>query len=164
MIRPIVFLDTSTLAAYFRVKYSERMHEGILMLRDTGEDGEVVDRPILKEWKSARAFLSRFKSAAQPFLENQPVVLGKVWIETLPGPAGTPWNLFEDDYHQTHIRTRTCLIPTPDNYTMSGVERVSLGVGMVNLVEHRILHSELNLSVYPRVHLIVDVRRPEPEE
>jgi hypothetical protein len=159
-----VFLSTAEFTAMFMVKYKERMKEGILRLRDIPEaDDDAVDLPIMKEWKTARGLLTRFKNAAAPLLNGQPAVLGKAWIETLPGNCGTPWLLEEDDYAQAHIRTRTALIITPENYSMSGVDRISLGVGVVNVVEHRVLHSEINLGPHPRTHLIVDVRRPDGE-
>lgn len=165
MIRPVGFLDTSGFTGMFTVKYRERMRDGILPLRSIPEgDDEAQDLPIMKEWKTARALLTRIKAGAAPLLDGQPATLGKAWVETLPGNCGTPWTIEEDDYAQGHIRTRTCLIPTPENYTMSGLDRVTLGVGILNIVEHRILHSEINLGAFPRVHLIVDVRRPDPVE
>ncbi len=161
MIRPVVFLDTSAVMARYVLKYRDQANNGILNLRELDDEGEAQDLPILREWRSAKALLSRFKGTATEMLKGQPVILGKAWIETLPGNHGTPWTIEEDEYAQAHIRTRTCLIPVPQTYTMSGEEKVSIGVGMVNVVEHRILHCEVNFSAYPRTHLIVDVRRPE---
>lgn len=159
-----VFLDTTTLTAWLTLKHRNKMQDGILHLRDmTDEDVEPKDLPALRKWQAASAFLSRFKSAAAPLLNGQPAVLGKVWIETLPGQSAMPWIREEDDYAQAHIRTRTSLIATPENYSMSGLDRVSLGVGVVNVVEHRIFNSEINLGSHPRTHLIVDVRRPDGE-
>ena len=149
-----VFLDTSTFSAHFMVKYRERLENGLLFLRD-----ETGDQTILKEWKSARTLLARYKALAVPFL-GSPAEFGKVWIEVLPGGAGTPWTIEEDDYAQAHIRTRVCLVPTPGAWSFSGLERVILGVGLVNVIEHRTLCSEINLSEYPRTHLVVDVVRP----
>lgn len=158
-----VFLDTRHLTAMFVVKYGDRMQDGLLHLRDIGDDGEAADMPILKEWKSARGFLARFKAASAPLLNGQAAVFGKVWIESLPGQFGTPWTREEDDYAQSVIRTRTALIVTPDCYSFSGLDRVQLGVGVVNIVEHRILCSETNPAPHSRVHLIVDVKRPDPD-
>lgn len=158
-----VFLDTSAFTAFFVVKFKERMQDGLLYLRDIGEDGEAIDLPILKEWKSARALLLRFKAAASPLLKDAQVELGKVWLESLPGNHGTPWVRYEDDYAQAHIRTRTALVATPDAFTFSGPDKVLLAAGVVNLVEHRVLHSEINPSIHTRTHLIVDVRRPEAD-
>ena len=154
-----IFLQTSDLTAYYVARYRKRLDQGLLYLRDENDD-----LPILAEWKTARAFLARFKAAAPPFLNDQPAQLGKVWIEQLPGMSATPWTIEEDDYAQAHIRTRTPLIITPQSITLSGAEALVLAVGIVSVVEHRTLHSEINLSPYPRVHLIVDVKRPETDE
>lgn len=163
MIQPITFLDTRQVSARFTVKYEKILQAGILKLRDVGEDGEVEDLPILKEWLSAKALLNRIRAGAAEATKDKTLVLGKAWIEQLPGGHGTPWSLDEDDYAQNHIRTRTCLIPAPDCYTYSGTQALILGVGVVNIVEHRVLNSETNMSVYPRVHLIVDISRPQAD-
>lgn len=166
VIRPAGFIPTDQFTAFFVAKYRARLDQGLLYLRDippTDVFAEPKDLPILREWKTARALLARFKSIAAPLLRGEQAEFGKVWIEQLPGNCGTPWLLEEDDYAQAHIRTRTCLIPAPDAYSCSGLERVLLSVGVVNIIEHRVLHSEMNLSPYPRVHLIVDIKRPEPE-
>lgn len=150
-----VFLSTAEFTAFYVAKFRTRLDQGLLPLRD--EDG---DLPILKEWKTARALLARFRAAAAPFLDGHTATLGKVWIEQLPGECGTPWTIAEDDYAQAHIRTRTCLIPSPGAWSLSGGEQLMIPVGSVATVEHRALCSEVNFSPYPRTHLIVDVKKP----
>lgn len=140
------------------------MKNGLLYLRDLNEAGEAHDLPILREWKSAKLMLSRYKLAAAGFLGGKTPELGKAWLETLPGQHGTPWTIEEDDYAQAHIRTRLALIGAPDAYSCSGLDRVLLSVGIVNVVEHRALHSEINLGTFPRTHLIVDVETPIAED
>lgn len=164
MIKPISFIELSAFTAHYIVKYKERMAEGVLPLRDVDALGDAYDMPVLKEWKSARAVLARIQSGAAPFLGGKTPELGKAWIEMLPGGHGTPWRQDEDDYAQSVIRTRTCMIPTHDAYTYSGNFRELLNAGVLNVIEHRILHSETNFSAYPRVHLIVDVKRPDADE
>lgn len=161
MIRPTgVFMDTAQFTAYFVLKYRSQMQSGILDLRAI-RDAEPEDMPILKEWKTARALLLRYASAAAAIFDGRRATLGRVWIETLPGFSATPWMIEEDDYAQTHVRTRTCLLPAPDAYSLSGLDRLLMVPGSVNVIEHRVLHSEINLSSYPRTHLIVDVKRPD---
>lgn len=164
MIAALGFVDTSAFTAMFVVKHKARQEAGLLRLRDI-KDGEEspTDLPILKEWKSARALLSRIRSGAAPFFDGKTPELGKAWIETLPPGSGTPWTLEEGDYAQEHVRLRICLIPAPDAWTMSGQAHLVLNVGMVNVVEHRVLHSEVNFSDHARTHLVVDVRRPDGE-
>lgn len=168
MIRPIGFLDTAQLSAGWTVKYKERASNGVLKLRDIDPDDvmgdSIIDTPVVKEWKAANAILKRIKSQGAQQFGGRAVELGKAWIEVLPGGHGTPWTVEEDDYAQSVVRTRTCLVPAPDAYTCSGVDRIILNVGWLHHVEHRLLHSEVNFGTFGRVHLIVDVKIPEPEE
>lgn len=163
MIRPITFLDTRQATARYVLTYEKQLRDGVLQLRDVNEDGKVEDLPILKEWNSARALLARIKTGASELNGGKTLTLGKAWIEQLPGGHGTPWRIEDDEYAQGHVRTRTCLIPAPNCFTYSGMAVDQLGVGIVNVVEHRILHADTNFSTYPRVHLIVDVKRAEPD-
>jgi len=163
MIRPIGFLDTANLSATFTVKYKERLKDNRIELRDLEDplSDLVIDRPIMREWKAARALLARIKASAAQQFDGQSVDLGKAWLELLPGGAGTPWAAEEDDYAQSVVRTRTCLLPAPDAYTCSGAERIILNVGWLHVIEHRLLCSEFNLGTHPRLHLVVDVKKPE---
>lgn len=163
MIRPIGFLDLSAFTASYVLKYKQHLQNGVLELRGVDEEDvlqPIVDRPILEEWKAAKNLLARYRSHARSVFRDTALELGKAWIEMLPGGQAVPWQQFEDEYAQDHIRTRTCMLPAPDAYTYSGLQREIIGVGVVNIVEHRLLHSETNFSTFPRVHLIVDVERP----
>lgn len=164
-----IFLDTRQLTALFILKHHERMQDGILRLRALDDEGEAIDLPILKEWKAARTILNRFRAGTAAFFDGETTDLGKAWIESLPPVTGTPWQIEDDDYAQSIIRTRTCLIGVPGGYSMSGDAKLLMSTGCVNVIEHRDLCSEINPSQYSRVHLIVDVKRPaasidEPEE
>lgn len=159
----IAFLDTSNFTALFVVKYRERMAEGLLPLRAIKEgDEEASDLPILKEWKAARALLSRIRTGAAPFLGGQAATLGKAWVETLPPGAHTPWTKEEGEYADSFLRTRTCLVPAPGAWSYAGGSGLCLPVGSLHLVDPRSLASEINVGEHARTHLIVDIRRPEP--
>ena len=154
-----VFLQTADFTAFFQVKFRKEMEDGVLRLRS-----DDADLPILREWRSAKALLARYRAAAAQFFDGVQPTLGRAWVEQLPGMTGTPWSLEEDDYAQGHIRTRIALIQSPDAWTFSGLASAILGVGVVNEIDHKSLCSEINLSAYPRTHLIVDVKKPEMEE
>jgi hypothetical protein len=167
VIQPLGFIDASEFTAYYRLKFRDRLRDGVLMLRDADPEDvglAVTDQPILEEWKAAKNLLGRYRSHARSLLKDASLDLGKAWVEMLPGGHGTPWSCQEDEYAQAHIRTRMCMIPAPDAYTYSGHHRVLLEVGVVNIVEHRILNSETNFSAFPRVHLVVDVERPRADK
>ena len=160
-IRPLGFLDTSTFTAMYVMKHREKVDNGILRLRDF-KDGEAgpSDLPILREWKSARALLSRIRNAAAPLLEGRVPDLGRAWVEIVPPLSGTPWNAESDDYADAHHRTRTCLIGGPGAMSYCGQAAANLLPGIVNFVDLRALSSETNTGEYPRVHLVVDVKIP----
>lgn len=164
-IQPIGFLDTSMFTARYLMKYRDKAVNGILDLRAVqGDDIDPTDCPILKEWNSARALLSRLRAAAAPFFEGVAPTLGRAWIEALPPLAGTPWEACSGDYAEQHVRTRTCLVPAPGALSHSGQVSAGLNVGLVNLINHRDLCSEVNHGEHARIHLIVDVKVPVDAE
>lgn len=158
------FVDASRMTAMYVVKFAERANAGLLPLRDV-KDGETEasDLPILKEWKSARALLTQIRNEAAGYFDGHVPTLGKAWLEILPPMAGTPWSLEAGDYADTHVRTRTCLIPSPAALSFAGpaTPPQNLLVGVVHIVDHRQLCSEVNLGEHTRVHLVVDVRVPD---
>lgn len=163
-IQPLGFLDTSNLTASFVGKHKQKVRDGVLQLREfKGEDAEPSDVLLLQEWKSARALLSRLRASAAPFFDGRTPELGRAWIEVLPPGAGTPWASETDDYAASIVRTRTCLIPCPGALSFSGLSSACLAVGMVNVVDHTLMCSEVNHGEHTRVHLIVDVFRPLAE-
>lgn len=163
-IQPLGFLDTSAFTAAYVAKYKKSVEDGILNLRDARDDGEVTALGVLKEWNSARALLQRLRAAAAPFFDGVTPELGKAWVEVLPPRSGTPWVVEEGDYALTHVRTRTCLIPSPGAISYCGASFVQLAVGTVNQIDHRQLCSEVNLGEHTRVHLVVDVRVPNADD
>lgn len=160
----IGFLDTANFTATYITRHRDKVENGVLALRVLqGED--VVDAAILKEWKSAKALLSRLRNAAAPFFAGQTPDLGKAWLEVLPPRSGTPWGSADEAYGGAHARTRTCLIPSPGGVSFADGASATLQVGWLHAHDPRALASEVNFDpVHARVHLIVDIRRPEPAE
>ena len=161
MIQSVGFLETSQFTALFVVKYRERMVDGMLPLRAIKEgDEDATDCAILKEWKSARALLTRFRAAAAPFLGGQSATIGRAWVESLPPGASTPWTMDETDYGRSHYRTRVCLIPSPGAWSYSHGAAALLAVGAVNIFDPTLASCEVNFGDHPRTHLVIDVCRP----
>lgn len=161
-IQSIGFVDTSLLTAWFTLRMrKDHMHEGVIELRSLRDDQlEPEDCEVLKGWKSARAMLSRIRAGAAPFFSGVAPTLGRAWIETLAPGEGTPWYAETGDYAEQYLRTRTCLIPAPGAATHCGSLTASLNVGIITLVDHRLLCSEVNHGDHERVHLVVDVKPP----
>jgi len=152
MIQPIGYIDASAFTAYYLIKY-----KAVSILRT--EDG---DAAVLKEWKSARALLTRIKNRAAE-LRGSPVHLGKAWIETLDPHSGNAWATDPVDYAAEFMRLRIALITAPGCWSFCGAASAQLQVGQVNAFDNRLLSSEVNFSEHPRVHLIVDIDRPHAE-
>lgn len=157
MITPMGFIDTTSFTAMLVVKYRERAENGTLFLRK-----DDTDLPIVKEWKSARALLQRIRNRVAEATGSE-AVLGNVFTETLPPQCGTPWTLEDDKHSAKFVRFRVCLMSAPGCWSFCGTSNAQLSVGIINLIENRLLCSEANFSDYPRTHLIVEVERPNGE-
>lgn len=162
-LQQIGFLDVSHVAAFWVAKFRKQAAGGVLKLRDFDGD-EIVDLPVLTEFRNAKALLSRLRAGAAPFFDNVTPLLGLAWIEILPPHSGTPWEAREDDYAKGHVRTRTCLVPSPGAMSYCGVVGSNLLVGNVTALDMKLQCSEVNHSEHPRVHLVADVKVPDGAE
>jgi hypothetical protein len=156
VITSIGFLDVSTFTAMYLVKHKDRAVDGFLPLR--AKD----DLPILREWKSARALLTRIRNQAA-VLRGSAVEFGPVGVETLAPQSGLPWRIEDEDHTALYARLRVALVTAPNSWVFSGMSNAHLPVGVVHLVENRTLCSQLNLSDTPTVHLVIDIKRPDVE-
>lgn len=164
MIQGLGFIDTSVFTANYVLRHKEKVDGGILRLRDLkDEDVDASDLPVIREWKSARLLLRALRAVAAPFFDGAVPELGRAWIEVLSPLSGTPWDAETGDYAAAHHRTRTCLIPSPGAVSHSGVASAMLVVGMVNLIDHQLMCSEVNHGEHARVHLVVDLKVPTDE-
>lgn len=185
--RALAFLDTSVCTATLVNKYRDAWGQNTQRQTTAGsphhdtqaiflrgpqnptvenwfEDIPQVDYPILKEWKSARALLARIKDAVQPLFPNSSIVLGKAMIVRLKVGGYVDWHVDEGDYAKVHDRAHLCLLPSPGAFLYSGGETAQPAVGMLTYMNNRVPHSALNMGPVPRVHLIVDVRKPDPDD
>lgn len=183
---PLAFVDTAQATALLVTKYRERFGRDArrekhpnsphhdtqtIILRGPAEgddwfaDEDQVDYPILKEWKSARNLLARIRVALAPLpsFQGKPVVFGKAMIVTLKPGGFVDWHVDEGEYAAAHDRVHLCLLPSPGAWLYSGGEQVNPPVGQLTYMNNRVLHSAVNLGPVPRVHLILDVRKPDPE-
>lgn len=157
------FLETTQATARWALKYYKDANDGVLVLRDFDDAGDVVDLHVLGEWRSAKALLARLRNGAAAAFEGRATSLGRAWVEVLPPLSGTPWGADAGDYADAHIRTRTCLVPCPGAVSYAGGAQASLPVGVVTAYDPRLLTAEANFGEHARVHLVVDVRRPDAD-
>lgn len=163
-ITSLFFIDTSMFTTFMLGRFKKRLDDdGEIVLRgpdpETGE--KIIDRPILKDWNSGRGLLSRLSAHAAPFLDGKKAVFGNIHIEKQGVNAHTPWRIDDGEYAETHHRCMLCLVPSPTAWVYSGGEGAVLQVGAAMLINHRVLHSEVNLGPCATVRLVADVRRPD---
>lgn len=159
-IQPIGFLETEAFQATFVIKYKSLLSADLngvdtLLLRSADED-----TPLLSEWKAAKTLLAKIRNGATKFLGGKPAELGCVELQRFRPQNATPWRTDEDN---GCFRLHLCIIPSPGLWVMSGVERAILPVGNLNLVEHTVLHCEVNFADHAAVHLVIDVKRPDAD-
>ena len=183
-ITPIAFVDVSMLSAGLCLKYRTRFADDkrrqqfpnsphhdteTIVLRGPKdatpaawfEDGEMVDYPIMKEWKAARIILKKIREGAAPLLGGKVAVLGKAMVVSLKAGGHVDWHVDEGEYAEAYLRTHTCLVPSPAAWLYSGGEAQAINVGWLHFFNNRVKHSAINMGAVARVHLIVDVRRPD---
>lgn len=185
--RALAFLDTANFTATLVNKYRDEWGKNtqrqsfpgsphhdtqVILLRGPQNpspenwlaDVPQVDYPILKDWKSARALLVRIKDAVQPLFPKSKIVLGKAMVVRLKIGGHVDWHIDEGAYAELHDRAHLCLLPSPGAFLYSGGEQAQPQVGVLTWVNNRVPHSALNMGPVTRSHLIVDVRKPDPDD
>lgn len=180
--RPMLFLDTSIMTANLLLRHKVRFQddrrrqetpgsahhdtESIILRGPKGDDVAAwfadiphQDMAILKEFKSAKSVLTRIANALA--VDGVPGKIGKAMIVSLKPGGFIDWHTDEGAYAEAYNRFHVCLIPSPGAFLYSGGEQASPAVGWLTFFNNRALHSAINLGQTPRVHLIVDVRKPE---
>lgn len=161
-IQRVVFIDVSIATAYLLVKHREQIRPGDLPFRSVPLIGESGPSQLMKDWKSGRAMLERLRVLLG--LDGHLAELGLVSLLSVKAGAAVPWERHDEDYDLGHDRFHICLVPSPGMMLMVGLEQANIPVGQVTLINHRALHSAVNLGTNDAVHLVVDIVRPEPAE
>lgn len=120
-------------------------------------DIKQVDYPILKNWKSAKSVLERVRKA----VNNRP--LGKVMIVQLRPAASVAWHVDNGPYYDAYHRLHLPLVTNPGAQMFSGLAALHIPVGHLIHIDNRVLHSAINVGQHPRIHMIIDVKKPEEE-
>lgn len=112
--------------------------------------------PILAEWKTAKALLSRTRAALAPFFGGKTPELGEAALVRLKAGGHLEWG-FADAGHSFHLP----IVPSPGAWVYSGGEAAVLPVGQLTFVNRRVLHSAINLGEHPVIHLVIDAKLTE---
>lgn len=150
MIRPVGFLDTWACSSTVFAKYKDRFNgDGLSLLPLRGSEHAL---PLLAEFRSAKALLSRVRTSAAPFFGRTPD-MGEAHIVRLEPGAFVPWSSDEARGPHAHL----CLVPAPGAWIYCGGDSAVLPVGQLTLVDHRKLWSAANFGDYPTVHLVAEL-------
>lgn len=162
-IQPFGWIDTRMMLSNLSLRYWEALVGAgdiqTLPLRDP--DGNL---PILegsKKFGSALTLLARFRSQAAAFMEGKPADLAAAWVEVLQPEGSTPWTRNDDP---EFLQFRICLASPPGAFLFCGDQKEVIGVGIINLINTAMLCSSVNAGTAPRIHLVINVRRPPPPE
>jgi len=164
MIRPLGFLDVARLSGSFTMIFAKDMVDSRdvvdhdvrhFWLRHEGRDVE-NDKP----WKAAKGFLTRLRNEAAPLFGNRAPSFGDVFVRSIAPGGRIDWHTDPAPVHRVHI----CLNPSPGGFLFSGGMSICPAVGNLLLVEHRILHSAINLGPCPLVELVTELVSPDQGE
>ena len=153
MIRPIGFVDTWAFSSALFAKYKDRFggeHHSAQILPLRSRDAAL---PILAEWKSAKALLTRLRAAAAQGFDGRTPEIGEASVVQMIGGGHVEWSA--DDARGPHAHI--CIVPAPGAWVFSGGDSSVLPPGQLTLVDHRQLWSAANFGEYPAIHLIAEL-------
>lgn len=184
LILPVDFIDVSRMAAALVMKHSihfaddtRRQNavgsphhdtETILLRGPLGEvshetwfeDVPHADTALLDGWPSAKAVMGKIAESHRRRAGLEPI-FGKAMVVSLKPGGHVDWHTDQGAYAEAHDRFHLCLIPSSGAVIFSGLQSAMLPVGQLTWINNRELHSAINAGTNARIHLIVDVRKPE---
>ncbi len=128
--------------------------------RDFSADGEQADYPLLAEWPSARLLLEDIAKQITGHIGVQNPQIGQVIVQSLAADSHIPWLTDNSPYAQHHVRFKLLVSPCTGGCWYSGAEALAPIMGNLTYMNHRVLHSAVNLGSVPQISLIVDARSP----
>ena len=150
--QPLGFLDVSACAAWYVVKFRERMETDRLDLRTTAGD-----EPVLKEWRSAKTLLAKIEAAGAALTSGRPTPVIEAHVWRLKPGAVEPWG----ELQAAGLRLYVPLIPSPGAMLFSGIEGANPAVGSATLVSRVAPFSGINMGPCAAVWLVADVALPD---
>lgn len=156
-IAPIGFLDTWAFSAALHNRHKDKFggdHHSAMLLPLRGPQGPL---PVLAEWRSAKALLSRIRLMASTFMGGKAPVLGEAAVVQLRPHGFVEWSLDPEAPPAFHL----CIVPSPDAYLYAGGICAVLPVGQLTYLNRRVLWSAVNFGPSPVIHLVVDVKAPD---
>lgn len=109
-------------------------------------------------WPELKTMVRHIETIAET-IAQEPVDIGRIYLEWLDTGATINWRRLETPYYQRFWRLHLPLRTNPFAMTYSGVEAVQILPGQLTQVNVLAPHSAINLGETPRVHLILDVAK-----
>lgn len=177
------FIDPSIFAATMTLKYGKHFadndrpanlaafpfeHCRHILLRGPAEpspenwdaDVDQVDYPLLGGWPSARKIIDDVGAKIVEHLGAQNLQIGKAYLESLRPGGHVGWQVDDSAYGKAHARFRLLVTACAGGCLFSGGDSLAPGVGNLTFINHRSIHSAINLGPVPQISLVVDARRP----
>ena len=158
MIRAIGFIDTWAFSSALFAKYKDRLggdHHSASVLPLRSAAGAL---PVLAEWKSAKALLTRLRAASAPAFEGRTPEIGEAAVVQLAPGGFVEWT--RDEARGPHVHL--CIVPSPNAWVYSDGSGAVLPPGQLTLVDHRKLWSAANYGDYPAIHLVAELYVEDP--
>lgn len=152
MIRPIAFIDTWAASLVLWKNRSLFEGEGLVSVA-------INSHLKLAEWKTVKSTVARCLNAASSNLSER-ASLKAVAIEKLYPMAHSDWSRSTET---DHFRLHLPMITNPLAEVFSGTFKGHLPVGQLTFVDDGALSSAVNGGEWPRYHLVIDVKKPEPD-
>ncbi len=182
-IASFAFVDVSVFSATMTLKYGKHFSDNDrpailsqppfqdlrhIILRGPADDADAnwyfdvdqIDYPLLKEWPSAQRLIEDVQPRIGELLGAQNLQIGRVYLESLRSGGHIGWHIDDTAYGKEHVRFRLLAAPCAGGCWFSGGDSLPPGVGNLTYINHRLLHSAINLGPVPQISLVIDARRP----
>jgi hypothetical protein len=144
----LAFLDVWSLSASLRSRMN-LLADGPLIVKDF--DGWVEEHA--EKWSQLKNVVSR--ATRLPVAKEYE--LGRVIVFLLKPTQATPWVKPWDIWQRLHLP----IVTNPAAMVFSGPQGWNIKPGVLTWVNNAVLCSEVNFGEFPRIHLVLEVRKKE---
>lgn len=167
--QPIAFLDTFELTASLRTKMGlfRPDVDGPMSLPvrgpranadDPDDDLAFVIYKDAARWVELKTMLSRLKRIGD---QGGGIEFGRIDMKLLKPGATVPWETDGGSYAERFTHAVLPLRTNPGVMLYSGIESWAPVIGLLTMVNHRVVRSAVNLGEHPAIWLAVDFKRRE---
>jgi hypothetical protein len=164
---PIAFVDTFDLTASLRTKMGlfKPYGDGLLSIPIRGPranaddpDDDLAFGTYKHAWVEAKTTISRLKRIGDQLGGAD---FGRVALQMLKAGATLPWDMESGPYYDRFSRAVLPLRTNPGVMLYSGVESWAPVIGLLTVVNHRVVQSAINLGEHPAIWMSLDFCRKD---